>query len=663
MQDQSAHESRNGSPVLIARGYRVLLRKMQKKQRYILLPLAMLLAWSLTASAGGDSDWANAGMGAWTDPANWSPAGVPDGNNVTIDNGGTAQLFAAAPPEFGRLLVGENNAGAIEITGGGALASDTFATFGRNAGSAGSLAISGADSSLTLAAGLNLGRVGAATVVVESGGMLESNTSMSMIDTIIAENTGSAGSVTIRGVGSMWQANDDLRIAMPATGAFGSSGGAAELTIAEGGIVQSNGGTLSSGADADATVIVTGVESQWDASGFDIFIGAGSADNSAVLVVEDGGRILARDIVINPNDTQPGNRTVRLGTGSTPGVLDIRRIFGAGSGGGVFEINHDAAEYYLSTDGTATGTPVTLEAGLTVNHTGPGTTVLVGANETNGTINVDAGRIVVDGAFFAGSFFVDPVFNVNSGGTLAGDGQLADVVVEPGGTLAPGRSVGTLITDDLVLNENAILEFELSTPGTIGGGVNDLVEGGRDLTLDGILNISDGTGFGAGTYRVINYSRNLVDNGLVIGTVPAGYSFAIDVATDGEVNLVVSSDGSDVGALLLPEQLSFVNVEAGQSGDPEPLLLSSTGADPLLIQQVVLAGSSADAFQIAQDACTSQSLAQNQSCDLSVTFSPVTPGLKFARVEVETNASDSPHVTPITGFAVTDDSLFADSFE
>lgn len=317
----------------------------------------------------------------------------------------------------------------------------------------------------------------------------------------------------------------------------------------------------------------------------------------------------------------------------------------------------------MSTDGTATGTAVTLEAGLTVNHTGPGTTVLVGANETNGTINIDAGKVVVDGAFFAGSFFVDPVFNVNSGGTLAGDGQIADVVVAADGALVPGRSVGTLTTDDLVLSENAVLEFELSTPGTIGSGVNDLIESGRDLTLDGILNISAGAGFGAGTYRLINYSRNLVDNGLAIGTAPAGFVFAIDVATAGEVNLIVTADGGDVGALLLPEQLSFVNVEAGQSGDPEPLLLSSTGTDPLIVQQVVLAGSHADAFQITQDACTSQSLSQNESCDLTVTFTPATPGLKFARVEVETNAPDSPHVAAITGIAVTDDSIFADSFE
>lgn len=615
------------------------------------------------AWAGGGSQWIETGVGAWTEPSNWSPAAVPDGVDPTIDNGGTAQVAGTSPPTFGLLTVGSGNTGTVEISGGGVLDSNSFGIFGENSGSSGTLGISGADSSLTLFRELRFARQGTATVLIENGGALTSNTSMSTIDTIIAENAGSVGSVTIQGTGSIWQANDDLSIAMPATGTFGASGGTAELIVAAGGTLTSNGGTLSQGADADATVTVTGAGSEWDATGSDIFVGSGSGDNPAVLIVEDEGLISAIDITINPADTQPDNRTVRLGTGNAPGVLNIQRVFGAGTGGGVLEINHDAAEYHLTTDGTAAGTAVTLEAGLTVNHTGPGTTVIVGDNETNGTFNINAGTFAVDGSFFAGGFFFDPVFNVNAGGTLGGTGLVADVFVAAGGTIAPGRSAGTLTTDDLTLADGAVLEFELSTPDTIGGGVNDLIEGGRDLTLDGILNITEGAGFGAGTYRLINYSRTLVDNGLVIGTAPAGFSYSIDTAIEGEVNLVVSDDSGDISALLLPEQLSFSNVEAGQTGAPEPLLLTSTGVDPLQVMQVNLVGINASSFQIVEDLCTGQSLSQNESCDLAVTFGPAAPGLKFARLEVETNAAETLLVTPMSGIAVTADSIFADSFE
>ena len=127
---------------------------------------------------------------------------------------------------------------------------------------------------------------------------------------------------------------------------------------------------------------------------------------------------------------------------------------------------------------------------------------------------------------------------------------MVDVFVASGGTIAPGRSIGTLRADNLTLADNAVLEFELSTPGTIGGGVNDLIEGVRNLTLDGVLNITDGVGFAAGTYRLINYSQDLVDNGLVIGTAPAGFSYSIDTATEGEVTLVVTDDSGDADLIF-----------------------------------------------------------------------------------------------------------------
>lgn len=619
----------------------------------------LLLAWSMHLSAGGVTDWVETGVGAWTEPSNWSPAQVPNGVDVSIDSGGTAQVAGSTPPSVDVLTVGSVNAGSIEVTASGSLDSNSFGNFGESGGSSGTLTISGAGSSLTLSRELRLGRAGAATVLIENGGVLTSNTSGSSGDTIIAENTGSLGSVTIRGIASTWQANAPLRIAMPATGAGGTSGGTAELTVAAGGTLSSKGGTLARGDVADATVSVTGTGSQWNTNGFDISVGSGNDDNRAVLVVEAGGRISGDEIIINKPPTQVGTRTVRLGTGGAPGILDIARVFG----GGVFEINHNAPEYHLTTDGTATGTPVLLEAGLTVNHNGPGTTVTAGNSEINGTFNINAGTLVVDGTFFPGQFVFDAVFNVNADGTLAGTGFVTDVFVEPGGALAPGRSVGTLTTDDLTLAENAVLEFELSTPGSVGGGVNDLVQVGRDLTLDGILNITEGSGFGAGIYRLFNYSRSLVDNGLAIGSAPAGFSYAVDTATEGEVNLVVTDDSGDIGGLLLPEQLSLENVEAGQAGIPEPLLLTGTGADPLQVVQVTLAGVDAGAFQLTEDTCSGESLNQGESCDLAVTFSPGTLGLKFARVEVETNAADNPLATPMSGIAVVSDSIFADSFE
>ena len=162
---------------------------------------------------------------------NWSPERVPDanlGDEPTIDNGGTAQVAGTAPPTFGILKVGVDNSGSVEISGGGALDSNSFGIFGRNSGSSGTLDISGAGSSLTLPGELRIARGGTATVLIEDGGVLTSNTSGSTIDTILAEIHGVGRQRDDSGRGSSWQANDDLRIA--ASGWNGGSGGTAELT-------------------------------------------------------------------------------------------------------------------------------------------------------------------------------------------------------------------------------------------------------------------------------------------------------------------------------------------------------------------------------------------------------------------------------------------------
>ena len=62
-----------------------------------------------------------------------------------------------------------------------------------------------------------------------------------------------------------------------------------------------------------------------------------------------------------------------------------------------------------------------------------------------------------------------------------------------------------------------------------------------DLTLDGILNVEDLGGFGVGLYRIFDYGGVLTDNGMDVGTTPAGVpasALSIQTTIDNEVNLV-----------------------------------------------------------------------------------------------------------------------------
>jgi fibronectin-binding autotransporter adhesin len=95
---------------------------------------------------------------------------------------------------------------------------------------------------------------------------------------------------------------------------------------------------------------------------------------------------------------------------------------------------------------------------------------------------------------------------VLSGATLGGNGVIGGPVTVDG-TLAPGSSPGTLtISNNLVVNAGAALQYELGTN-------SDLTAVSGNLSLDGTLNIADAGGFITNTYTLFTYVGTLTDNG------------------------------------------------------------------------------------------------------------------------------------------------------
>ncbi len=174
---------------------------------------------------------------------------------------------------------------------------------------------------------------------------------------------------------------------------------------------------------------------------------------------------------------------------------------------------------------------------------GTSTLSLAGANTHTGGTDISGGTLQVDGSIIGTGI-------VNAGGTLAGSGSAQNILVANGGRIAPGSgTVGTLNIGSLRLNNSSILDFELGLPGSIGGSNNDLIEVSGDLVLDGLLNVTDIGGFGAGIYRLINYGGTLTDNELAIGFTPPGIPAAdllIQTSVNNQVNLI-STAGAELG--------------------------------------------------------------------------------------------------------------------
>ena len=146
--------------------------------------------------------------------------------------------------------------------------------------------------------------------------------------------------------------------------------------------------------------------------------------------------------------------------------------------------------------------------------------------------------------------------NVANGTLLGGTGTIAGPVsILDGGIVAPGGNPGTLtVSNAFSLGGTSVLNFDLNAANqTVGGGINDLIAGVTNLTLDGVLNVSgigDFTTIAAPvTWRLFNYSGTLTNNTLTLGSLPtlgAGQTYSIDTSTPGQVNLSVIPEPSAI---------------------------------------------------------------------------------------------------------------------
>lgn len=262
---------------------------------------------------------------------------------------------------------------------------------------------------------------------------------------------------------------------------------------------------------------------------------------------------------------------------ATPGVVTIDDVGGAVSADGLqFAVNGYRVQgddlimsgpevIFRVGDGTGDGVNYTatiasnLMGGGTLRKTDLGTLILTGANSLTGGMNIEAGKVLVNGVNSGA-----PLVNtVGASGTLGGTGTI-EGNVNVDGTLAPGglSSAGKLtINGDLVLASGARLNYRLGQADAVGGALNDLIMVDGDLVLDGTLNVTASAGgtFGPGIYRLIDYTGVITDHGLAVGSTPGAATNTIQTSIGGQVNLVSSAPspgggGSGGGGTTTPPQ-------------------------------------------------------------------------------------------------------------
>lgn len=206
-----------------------------------------------------------------------------------------------------------------------------------------------------------------------------------------------------------------------------------------------------------------------------------------------GGVLVATtgEVVLSGNNTYTGPTTV------TSGVLRFSADANLGSGtavglaGGTLQADGDwttsrmfniSAGSTLNVSGANTVTlngPMTnsginfgAPGGAALTKTGTGTLTINSTVTTfNGALNINGGKVLINSTVAASAF---NAITVNTNGTLGGTGVIPrNIVVNSGGTLAPGNSAGILtVTGAVTLGSGSTFAVELNGP-SAGNGPNN----------------------------------------------------------------------------------------------------------------------------------------------------------------------------------------------
>lgn len=485
--------------------------------------------------------------------------------NLVIGNGSTLR-YTGAGDSTNRLFTLSQGVTFIESSGTGAIVfTDTGPVTLANNNQARTIALGGTNTgNNTLAGSIGNAGTGVTTLAKNDSG-----------NWVLTGNHSYTGSTNVNG-GTLFIGGGGTTgsIASAIVNNFGTLGFNRSDLLSYGGQI---GGTGSVRQAGTGTTVLTGTNIYTGGTTIDagtLQLGNGGATGSIVGDVVDNG-VLAfnRSDLVNFSGTISGSGAVhQIGSGTT--VLSGINGYAGGTSilGGTLQVSADAnlgaatggltfsggtlrttASFASARNSSLAGSGTILtDLGTTfalggvmsgtggLTKSGAGMLTLSGNNSYAGATNVNAGTLRINGNQSAATGLV----TVASGATLAGSGTIGGSVnVLGGGILAPGNSPGTLNIDgNLTLAGGSILNFEFGEAGVAGGALNDLVNVGGNLTLDGTINVTGSSGgyFGGGIYRVFNYGGTLIDNGLALGSMPAGSNVTVQTSVAGQVNLVNS---------------------------------------------------------------------------------------------------------------------------
>jgi hypothetical protein len=135
-----------------------------------------------------------------------------------------------------------------------------------------------------------------------------------------------------------------------------------------------------------------------------------------------------------------------------------------------------------------------------------------------------------------------------------------------------------------------------------------------------------------------------------MGSFSASLNFT-DNASASPQMVSLTGTGVTAGAVasVSPSSLTFSNQNVGTTSASQPVTISNTGNAALNISAVTISGTNPSDFAKSADTCTGAAVAPNNTCTVSVTFTPSATGSRSASLNFTDNASNSPQTVSLSG--------------
>ncbi|MBO9579692.1 MAG: autotransporter-associated beta strand repeat-containing protein [Sphingobium sp.] len=526
----------------------------------------------IVGDASGDSAALRVGNGGAVNSYGIDAVGRQAGSTGTVTITGAGSTWVDTT-----LNIGVDGNGSLRIDSGGAVAS-TVVTLGVDAGGSGSVTVS--NGGQWRPAGLAVGAGGTGTVDV-------AGSAVTSFYADIGRETGGAGTVTLTG-GSSWTfANGSaLNIGNSGTGHLVVDGAS---TISGG-----NSGNIGLGAGSIGDVTVIG-GSSWTlvqnlmigaAGTGSLTIGSGStvtsrfgeigqaAGSDGTLTLTDGGRLKWTLAGMSPFFVgDAGTGTLNIGAydlSGTAGFLpgNISAIT-TGTGSGTVNFNQ--------TDDVVLVTPI--EGSIAVNQRGTGTTTLTGANSYTGGTIVNRGMLVFDGGGVSPSGQVNSDIVVGSAGGDNGTLRIiggAKVTDRFGSIGVAAGSIGTVTVSGTGSTWSNSSQLSVGVEGT---GRLNIEDGGRIVSGSGGGIASIGSLAGStGTVTVTGAGSSWKAQGLNVGTGGSGVLTIADGAmVDSGLSIIGAAQGGGTVAVTGPGSTWTTNALYVGSGGKGDLTITNGG--------------------------------------------------------------------------------------